>query len=84
VPSESGVAVADHEPSPAAAAFSVCTGDPVRSVLLKMRTLTLGESPGAVPALPLRVGVVSFVYDPSGGLVKKMAGSAVLIVQVAV
>ena len=56
---------------------SVCSGDPEVPVPLQIFTVTVAESPAALPALPASVGVVSFVAEPSAGEVSVTAGGVV-------
>src|SRR5215207_6251125 len=67
---------ADHEP-PEAAAVNSCSGATDVSEPLQMLMVTVGRSPAALPAPPDSSGVVSFVNEPSPGLVKLTVGAVV-------
>ena len=67
---------------PEAGVPSVSSGEPVVSVPAYTSTVTVEESPGAVPAAPANVGVTSFVTSPSAGSESVTAGSAVLMLHV--
>jgi hypothetical protein len=75
-PSASTAAVPDHDP-PLRVRLSVCTGVPVGVDPANTFTVTVAESPVALPAAPASEGVLSFVRLPALGVVTVTAGAAV-------
>ena len=60
---------------PERVADSVWIGVPLALAPAQTLIVTNGESPDALPAVPLKVGVVSFVLLPSGGLTRTTVGA---------
>src|SRR5207248_10758369 len=84
VPSaKAGDAVTDQDPFAARVAPTLSTGAPATLVPLYTFTVIEVESPPAVPPVPEKSGVLSFVELPAVGLVSEMAGGVASTVNVA-